>query len=161
MKQKDPLETYGNKRDFTLTPEPAGTFRERRPKRSIFVIHKHDASRLHYDFRIGAAGLLKSWALPKGPSTNPKDKRLAMPTEDHPMEYAKFEGVIPEADMVLGRRLFGIQEPIVILVKRTDMKFQSSKRFRRVESRFGLTARNSKEVMPSRGFARSLHAGLL
>jgi DNA ligase D-like protein (predicted 3'-phosphoesterase) len=102
MKPSDPLKTYRRKRDFKTTPEPSGKRTARSSKRPIFVIQKHDATRLHYDFRIEAAGVLKSWAIPKGPSTNPKDKRLAMPTEDHPMEYGKFEGVIPEGEYGAG-----------------------------------------------------------
>ena len=98
----DPLETYRKKRHFKTTPGPAGKRLRASSKAPIFVIQKHDASRLHYDFRIEAAGVLKSRVVPKGPSTNPKDKRPAMPTEDHAMEYAKFEAVIPEGEYGAG-----------------------------------------------------------
>lgn len=92
------LDTYKQKRDFRKTSEPSGEevdfdWTDERP---IFVIQKHDASNLHYDFRIEVEGVLKSWAVPKGPSTDPSEKRLALPTEDHPLAYADFEGVIPE-----------------------------------------------------------------
>jgi DNA ligase D-like protein (predicted 3'-phosphoesterase) len=91
---QDQLEVYRRKRDFAATPEPRGG--NAAQENRIFVIQKHFARNLHYDLRLEVNGVLKSWAVPKGPSTNPKDKRLAISTEDHPLEYARFEGVIPE-----------------------------------------------------------------
>lgn len=85
---------YESKRDFSRTPEPRGG--QRKPGgRPVFVIQKHAASTLHYDLRLEVDGALKSWAVPKGPSTDPREKRLALATEDHPLDYADFEGVIP------------------------------------------------------------------
>src|SRR2546423_3170811 len=91
----DRLDRYREMRDFTATPEPRGRVAKKKAKALRYYIQRHAATRLHYDFRLELDGVLKSWAVPKGPSLNPADKRLAVPTEDHPFDYGSFEGVIP------------------------------------------------------------------
>ncbi|HEY6929348.1 MAG TPA: DNA polymerase ligase N-terminal domain-containing protein [Thermoanaerobaculia bacterium] len=127
------LKEYHRKRRFNVTPEPAGEEKPRakRPKKLAYVIQKHRATALHYDFRLEWNGVLLSWAVPKGPSLDPSVKRMAMPTEDHPLEYAKFEGIIPAGEYGGGTVMIwdnGTWEPEVpdvdTSLKKGDLKFR-------------------------------------
>jgi len=125
------LAEYNRKRRFGVTPEPAGKQGKVRKKELEFVVQKHRASHLHYDFRLEHDGVMLSWSIPKGPSLDPSVRRLAMQTEDHPMDYNQFEGVIPEGEYGGGTVMIwdrGTWEPEVDDVDRAlqkgDLKFK-------------------------------------
>jgi bifunctional non-homologous end joining protein LigD len=127
-----PLNEYRKKRDFKTTPEPSGegTSAKKKAGALIYVIQKHRATQLHYDFRLEWNGTLLSWAVPKGPSLDPATKRLAMQVEDHPIDYANFEGVIPEGEygggtvMVWDKGTWEPESPDVdAALEKGDLKF--------------------------------------
>jgi bifunctional non-homologous end joining protein LigD len=150
------LKKYREKRNFNISPEPQGNSKAGQQEKAkpdlIFVVQKHRASQLHYDFRLEYNGTLVSWAVPKGPSLDPSVKRLAMQVEDHPIEYAKFEGVIPKGEYGGGTVMvwdIGTwtqeQSDVEAALKKGDLKF----------TLYGKKLRGSWVLVRTRGFGGS------
>ena len=151
------LEEYKKKRDFTKTPEPPPEVKKKKGDELFFCVQKHLASHLHYDFRLEWNGVLLSWAVPKGPSLNPADKRLAMQTEDHPFDYGMFEGVIPEgygAGIVMLWD-YGTWEPesedVDAALRKGDLKFRLN----------GYKLKGSWVIVKTRGYGGAPNSWLL
>ncbi|MBI4513439.1 MAG: hypothetical protein HY702_04935, partial [Gemmatimonadetes bacterium] len=161
------LKEYRRKRDFAKTSEPAGAKTRqatagRRARRGrstdrIFVVQKHAARRTHFDLRLEMSGALKSWAVPKGPSFDPREKRLAVAVEDHPLEYGEFEGVIPEGEYGAGPVILwdrGIYRPIYPSEDATDEELEEGYRKGKVEFElFGERLRGTWGLIRIRGSA--------
>ena len=147
------LKKYREKRNFKISPEPPGSLKKEKARSDlIFVVQKHRASQLHYDFRLEYDGALLSWAAPKGPSLDPSVKRLAMQVEDHPLDYAKFEGVIPKGEYGGGTVMvwdIGTWTPeqsdVEAALKKGDLKFTLQ----------GKKLRGSWVLVRTRGFGGS------
>ncbi len=136
-----PLEDYRAKRDFARSPEPEG---KRQAETSNFVVQEHDASHLHFDFRLALDGVLKSWAVPKGVPEEPKVRRLAVQVEDHPLEYATFEGSIPKGEYGGGTvKIWDDGE--FSLKERTNDKIVVELRGRRLKGAYALVRFKGKE----------------
>ncbi len=128
------LTTYRKKRNFRRTPEPGGRrggAKKGRGKKPVFVIQKHAARQMHYDFRLQVGRALKSWAVPKGPSLNPHDKRMAAEVEDHPLGYAKFEGVIPKGEYGAGTVMIWDTGTYRNITKKNDKEVPITKALKR------------------------------
>jgi bifunctional non-homologous end joining protein LigD len=137
------LVDYQRKRDFSRTSEPSGG--KARPRRlPRFVVQKHSSRSLHYDFRLEVDGVLKSWAVPKGPSSDPNVRRLAVPTEDHPIEYAGFEGVIPKPEYGAGTVMVWDYGTYRNLRDRPDRPFSMERSVREGKIEVGLQGKKLK-----------------
>ena len=136
-----PLEEYRTKRDFKRSPEPEG---EQTEVVSRFVVQEHDATHLHFDFRLALDGVLKSWAVPKGVPEEPKVRRLAVQVEDHPLEYASFEGTIPKGEYGGGTVKIWDDGPF-LLKERTPDKYVVELQGRRLKGPYALVRFKGKE----------------
>lgn len=149
------LSEYRRKRDLARTPEPSGA-RRRGAAGPVFVVQKHAARSLHHDLRLEVGGVLRSWAVPKGPSTDPREKRLAMPTEDHPLDYGDFEGVIPEGQYGAGAVIVwdigrgGGERERWLLVKRADDEADARRNPVSTQPESVLTGRTIEDVREAR-----------